>query len=154
MLHWKLRKFNWISTFFSVSWLFSLFDPAFYDLLSCSCHSQHFFGYIFCDGRACCNVGTFFHSDGCNQICVTANEYAVFYHCAVFFLAIIPGGSDRNESACNVGDLGLIPGLGRSLGEGHGNPLQYSCLENPHGQRSLWARVHGVAKSQTQLSIW
>ena len=41
------------------------------------------------------------------------------------------------ESPCNVGDLGSIPGLGRSPGGGHGNPLQYSCLENPHGQRSL-----------------
>ena len=48
-----------------------------------------------------------------------------------------PGGSDGKESACNSGDLGSIPGLGRSLEEGHGNPLQYSCLENPHGQRSL-----------------
>ena len=48
-----------------------------------------------------------------------------------------PGGPDGKESACNVGDLGLIPALGRSLGGGHGNPLQYSCLENPHGQRSL-----------------
>ena len=48
-----------------------------------------------------------------------------------------PGGSDGKEYACNVGDLGLIPGLGRSHGEGHGNPLQYSCLENPHGLRSL-----------------
>ena len=48
-----------------------------------------------------------------------------------------PGGSDGKESACNVGDLGLIPELGRSPGEGNGNPLQYSCLENPHGQRSL-----------------
>ena len=48
-----------------------------------------------------------------------------------------PGGSDGKESACNVGDLGLIPGLGRSPGEGHGNPLQYSCLENPDGWRSL-----------------
>ena len=47
------------------------------------------------------------------------------------------GGSDGKESACNVGDLGLIPGLGRSPGDGHFNPLQYSCLENPHGQRSL-----------------
>ena len=45
-------------------------------------------------------------------------------------------GSDGKESACNVGDLGLIPGLGRSPGGGHGNPLQYSCLENPNGQRS------------------
>ena len=48
-----------------------------------------------------------------------------------------PGGSDGKESSCNVGDLGLIPGWGKSPGEGHGNPLQYSCLENPHGQRSL-----------------
>ena len=48
-----------------------------------------------------------------------------------------PGGSDSKVSVCNEGDLGLIPGLGRSPGEGHGNPLQYSCLENPHGQMSL-----------------
>ena len=48
-----------------------------------------------------------------------------------------PGGSDSKESACNVGDLGLIPGLGRSPRGGHGNPLQHSCLENPHGQRCL-----------------
>ena len=48
-----------------------------------------------------------------------------------------PGGSDGKESTCNEGDLGLIPELGRSPGGGHGNPLQYSCLENPHGQRSL-----------------
>ena len=47
------------------------------------------------------------------------------------------GGSDGKESAYKVGDLGSIPGLGRSLGGGHGNPLQYSCQENPHGQRSL-----------------
>ena len=48
-----------------------------------------------------------------------------------------PGGSDSKESACDAGDLGSIPGLGRSPGGGHSNPLQYSCLENPHGQRSL-----------------
>ena len=48
-----------------------------------------------------------------------------------------PGSSVSEESACNVGDLGLIPELGRSPVGGHGNPLQYSCLENPHGQRSL-----------------
>ena len=46
-------------------------------------------------------------------------------------------GSDGKESACNVGDLGSIPGLGRSPGGGYGNPLQYSGLENPHGQKSL-----------------
>ena len=47
------------------------------------------------------------------------------------------GGSDGEESACNSGDLGLIPVLGRSPGDGHDNPLQYSCLGNFHGQRSL-----------------
>ena len=62
-----------------------------------------------------------------------------------------PGGSDGKGSTCKVGDLGLILGLGRSPGEGHGNPLQYSCLENPYGQRSL-ATVHGITKGQTQLS--
>ena len=48
-----------------------------------------------------------------------------------------PGGSEGKESACNAGDPGSTPGLGTTLGEGNGNPLQYSCLENPYGQRSL-----------------
>ena len=48
-----------------------------------------------------------------------------------------PGGSDGKESACNAGDLAPITGLGKSPGGGHGNPLWYSCLENPRGQRSL-----------------
>ena len=48
-----------------------------------------------------------------------------------------PGGLDSKESACNVGHLDLIPGFERSSGEGNGNPLQYSCLENPHGQGNL-----------------
>ena len=48
-----------------------------------------------------------------------------------------PGDSDSKEPACNAGDLGLIPGLGGSPGGGHSNPLQYSCLENPHRQMSL-----------------
>ena len=56
------------------------------------------------------------------------------------------------ESACNAGDLGSIPGSGRSPGEGNDNPLQYSCLENPMDRGAWWAAVHGVAKSQTQLS--
>ena len=47
------------------------------------------------------------------------------------------GGSGSKESTCIMEDLGLIPGLGRSSGGGHGNPLQYSCLDNSHGQRSL-----------------
>ena len=52
----------------------------------------------------------------------------------------------------NRGDPGLTPGSGRSPGEGNGNPLQYSCLENPMDSKSWWATVVGVAKSQTQLS--
>ena len=52
-------------------------------------------------------------------------------------------GSDGTESACNVGDLGLIPGLGRSPGEGNGNPLQYSCLVNSMDRGACWATVHG-----------
>ena len=52
-------------------------------------------------------------------------------------------------SACNAGDLGLIPGSGRSPGEGNGNPLQYSCLENPMDGGAWWATVHGVAESDT-----
>ena len=61
------------------------------------------------------------------------------------------GGSEGKEFAHNAGDLGSIPGLGRSPGEEHGNPLQYSCLENSM-DRTLWATVHAVVKSRTQLS--
>ena len=63
-----------------------------------------------------------------------------------------PGGSHGKESACNAGDLGLIPGSGRSPGGGHGNPLQYSCLENTMDRGASWATVHGITKSWTQLS--
>ena len=55
-----------------------------------------------------------------------------------------PGGSDGLESARNAGDVGSIPGFGRSPGGGHGNPLQYSCLENSHGQRSLVGYIQSV----------
>ena len=63
-----------------------------------------------------------------------------------------PGGSDGKVSVYNAGDLGSIPGLGRFPGEGNGNPLQCSCLENPMDGGALWATVHGVAKSWTRLS--
>ena len=59
------------------------------------------------------------------------------------------------EFACNAGDMGdagLIPGSGRSPGEGNGSPLQYSCLENPMDRGAWWAAVHGVTKSRTRLS--
>ena len=63
-----------------------------------------------------------------------------------------PDGSDGKEYACNAGDLGLIPGLGRSLGEGNGYPLQYSCLENSKDRGARWTTTHGIAKSQTGMS--
>ena len=71
----------------------------------------------------------------------------------VYFVPLInsafPGSSEVKASACDEGDLGSIPGLGRSSGEGNGNPLQYSCLENPMDGGAWRATVHSVAKSQT-----
>ena len=61
----------------------------------------------------------------------------------------LPGGSDGKESACNVGDLGSIPGSGRSPGGGRGNPFQYSCLENSMDRGAWRATAHGVAKCWT-----
>ena len=61
----------------------------------------------------------------------------------------IPGGSDGKESSCNAGDLGSIPGSGRSPGEGNGYPLQYSCLENSMDRGAWRATVNGVAKRWT-----
>ena len=78
------------------------------------------------------------------------NKENVIYSYNTILLSIeegFPGGSDGKESACNVGDLGLIPGLGRSLGEGPGNPRQYFCLENPMEREAWWATVLRAAKS-------
>ena len=63
----------------------------------------------------------------------------------------LPGGSDGKESACHAGDLGLVPGSERSPGEGFGNPLQYSCLENPLDRGDWRATVHRVTQSWAQL---
>ena len=62
-----------------------------------------------------------------------------------------PGGSDGKESACNAADLGSIPGLGRFPGDGNGNPLQYSCLENPKDRGAWQATVHGVVRVRHDL---
>jgi len=59
----------------------------------------------------------------------------------------LPGTSDSKESACNAGDLGSIPELGKSPGKRIGNPLQDCCLENPMDRRVWWATVHRIAKS-------
>ena len=76
-----------------------------------------------------------------------------------FILALVivslgfPCSSVSKESACSAGDPGSIPGLGRSPGEGNGNPIQYPCLENLMDRGAWWAAVHGViAKSQVRLS--
>ena len=69
-----------------------------------------------------------------------------------FYVLDFPGGSVVKNSPANAGDVGSIPGWGRSPGEGNGNPLQYSCLENPTDRGEWRARVHGIAKSQIQLS--
>ena len=74
-----------------------------------------------------------------------------FFYLYTFNLGF-PGGSEVKVSACSAGDLGSIPELGRSPGEGNGSPLQYSCLENPMDGGAWWATVQGVAESQTQLS--
>ena len=74
-------------------------------------------------------------------VLICPNEYTGF-----------PGGSDGKESACNARAYGLIPGLGRSLGEGNGYPLQYFCQENSMDRRTRWATVHGITNSQTRLS--
>ena len=86
-----------------------------------------------------------------------------YFYCSLFIVSLslglekllvtgsegFPGGSGGKESACNAGDVGLIPGSGRSPGGGNGNSLQYSCLENPIDRGVWWAIVHGVTESDT-----
>ena len=76
------------------------------------------------------------------------------YFSAVLLSVGFLGGWDGKESACSVGDLGVIPRLGRSPGGGHGNSLQCSGLENPMDRGAWWATVHGFANSRTWLSSW
>ena len=85
---------------------------------------------------------------------MTKRMKADFSVCTLSFLfySSRKGGSDSKESTPNVGDLGSIPGWGRSPGGGHGYPLQCSCQENPTDRGAWRATVHGVAKSQTRLS--
>ena len=82
-------------------------------------------------------------------ICFTGTVWEGIF---IYLFFDFPGGSDGKASAYNAGDLGLIPGIGRSPGEGNGNPLQYSCLENPMDGGTWQATVHGVTKSRTRLS--
>ena len=76
---------------------------------------------------------------------------ALIFHFNISLFMCFPGGSDSKESACNEGDLSLIHELGRSPGGGHGNPLQYSCLENPMARGAWRATVQGITKIRTRL---
>ena len=87
---------------------------------------------------------------GCSAGHISGLNFHIYQQIALDL--IFPGGSDGEESACNAADPGLIPGSGRSPGEGNGNLLQYSFLENPMNRGAWWATVHGVTKSQTCLS--
>ena len=104
------------------------------------------------------------HIFGMKMISCSISEFDYWIICPVFYCFYsffiyhslchswwLPCGLDTKESACNAG---LIPGLGRSPGEGNGNPLQYSCLENPMDRGAWRDTVHGVTKSLTQLSNW
>ena len=78
-----------------------------------------------------------------------------FFFNFLFYIGIqlgFPGGLEGKEYACNAVDMGLIPGFGKSPGEGNGNPLQYSCLENPRDRGAWRTTVHGVAKSFIWMS--
>ena len=87
----------------------------------------------------------------CECICTEYRKYVIsFIQCIAS--KGFPSGSDCKASVCNAGDPGLIPGLGRSPGEGNGSPLQYSCLENAMDRGAWQVTIHGVAKSQTRLS--
>ena len=76
-----------------------------------------------------------------------AEKHSIVY-IYIYMYMDFPGGSDGKASSYNAGDLCSIPGLGRSPGKENGNPLQYSCLENPMDGGAWWATVHGVAKSR------
>ena len=83
------------------------------------------------------------------SVCWPGSRFSTLY-CRVM-QHILPAGSNSKVSAYNAGDPGSVPGLGRSPEEGNGNPLQYSCLENPMDRGAWQATVHKVAKSQIQL---
>ena len=77
------------------------------------------------------------------------SQWACIFQVSGYCKPVFPGGSDDNISACNAGDLGSLPRLGRSSGEGNGYPFQYSGLEKSMDRGALQATVHGVAKSWT-----
>ena len=140
-LHWKVTDF-YILILHSASWL---------NCLSVIDFSNDFLSFFFFRIK--------YHLLIMTILLPTFQVHAYFFvwlhgselvdHCSM--IMGFPGGSDDIESQ---GDLGSNPGLGRSPREGNGNPLQYSCLENPRDRGAWRATVHGVAESQTWLSGW
>ena len=125
---------------------------------TCSWESDYFFSSLF---SLCCSdcwpvlkySNPIFPHLYC-WVCPMSSKNLLLYFSVVqftFFFFNIAGASSK-ESACNAGDRRLIPGLGRSPGEGNGNPPQYSCLENFMDRAAWWATVHGVTKRQARLS--
>ena len=110
-------------------------------LLNCTCTFVKKISYVYFCGSisdfSICSI-LFYIFFSCYHfaffVLIFLPSYGLFEYCWSF-----PGGLVSKESACNSGDLGSIPALGRSPGGGHGNALQYSCLESPHGQKSLAA---------------
>ena len=88
----------------------------------------------------------------CTKVFKLEEMQTIHYHMDIITAGGFPGSSAGKESTCNAGDSSLIPGLGRSPGEGNGNPLQCSCLENPMDRGVWWATVHGSIKSRTRLN--
>ena len=84
--------------------------------------------------------------------CIESKKLETSLFAKGFIIMGFPGGADGKESACSGGDPGSIPALRRFPGRGHGNQLQYSCLENPMDRGALQATIHGVTKSLTRLS--
>ena len=113
-------------------------------------------GCCFCFGSICSFfLELFLH---CSPVAywspthLASSSLSVLSFCLSVLFMGFPGGSDGKASARNAVDPGSILGLGRSPGEGNGNPLQYPCLENSLNGEAWWATVHGVAKSRTRLS--
>ena len=97
------------------------------------------------------NHKTFQKDLGCCLLVLILIFFFFFFYYYLCFRGFL-GSSNRKESVCNAGDRGSIPGSGRSPGERHSNPLQYSCLENSVDREAWWATVHGLTKSRTPLS--
>ena len=103
-------------------------------------------------GICSCSSRMKFRLTGCDSSDISKEKYKLRFKTITPVLWGLPHDSDSKESVCNAGDLGSIPKLERSPGEGNDNQLQYSCLENPLGRRACQATVRGLAKSQKRLS--